>query len=60
MTRIKSSPIASHGEFLALVNELAQLEIEHRTLAAQRDAHLAAIDAEFDIVFSLYIHIYKG
>lgn len=60
MSRIKAPTLGSHGEFLALVNELAQLEIEQRTLAAQRDARLAAIEAEFDAQLAPITEKIKG
>lgn len=46
--RIKPTPLGNRAEFLALVNELAQLELEHRTIEGRRGGELLAVNTRYD------------
>lgn len=46
--RIKPTPLGNRAEFLALVNDLAQLELEHRTIEGRRGGELLAVNTRYD------------
>lgn len=58
--RIKSTPIASRGEFFDRVNEIASLETRKRAIEAQRDAELQAVNLRFDRQLEPIVEQMKG
>ena len=58
--RIKATPLGNRAEFLAVVNELAQLELEHRKIAARRDGELLGVNERYDRELEPVLEKIKG